>query len=99
MEPPSFVLTVSALSAPPPCPTLLIAIVAMPCAASDATAFTTLGLSLLLVAPCSQITTGHPDTGSRPAGRYSVKNTSFTDCTVGTPVRVPTGGTNSPGCT
>ena len=64
--------TVSVPSGPPPWPTTLIAMVAMPCDASeDATA---IGAPCLLsVKPWPKIATGHPPRGGVPAGRMRLK--------------------------
>jgi hypothetical protein len=88
---PSVRLTVYVPSAPPPCPTTLIAIVAIPARASeDATAH---GAPFLeSVKPCPKVATGQPAAGVVPAGMNSVNWIWFVACGVGFPVLVPTGG-------
>ena len=84
-------LTVNVLADPPPCPTTLIAIVAMWARASDAA--TAHGAPFIeSVKPWPKIATGQPPAGAVPDGTNSVKTRFSTRCTAGTPVRVPTGG-------
>ena len=84
-------LTVYDPSAPPPCPTTLIAIVAIPaCASEDATAH---GAPFLeSVKPWPKIATGQPVAGFAPAGMNSVNWMGFVLSGFGFPVLVPTGG-------
>src|SRR5258707_15149088 len=74
-------------SAPPPCPTTLIAMVAIPRDAStDATAQ---GAPYMLsVKPCPKIATGQPPAGFGPAGRNTAKCILVLDWGTGRPVRV-----------
>src|SRR5262249_3055714 len=86
--------TVYVPSAPPPCPTTLIAIVAIPLRASVPA--TAIGApSFESVKPCPKIAVGQPPAGGAPDGRNSVNSSVFVDCTAGRPVRVPTGGITS----
>jgi hypothetical protein len=65
-------LTISEPPAPPPWPTTLIAIVAMPCDANEPA--TVDGEPCLLsVKPCPKIATGQPDAGGVPAGMNRLK--------------------------
>ncbi len=84
-------LTVYVPSGPPPCPTTLIAIEAMPFSASlPATAC---GAPFFQsVNPCPKIATGHPPAGRAPAGRKSENWMLFVPCGTGVPVAVPTAG-------
>jgi hypothetical protein len=83
--------TVSVPSAPPPWPTTLMAIVAMPCDAStEATAH---GAPYMLsVKPWPKIATGHPFAGLLPAGTKISKRRSFALCGLGLPMSVGTAG-------
>ncbi len=76
---------------PPPCPTTLIAIEAMPFRASvPATAG---GAPFFQsVKPCPKIAVGQPPAGFVPAGRKSENWIVFVPCRCGLPVLVPTCG-------
>src|SRR5206468_7469286 len=88
--------TVRKPAAPPPWPTTLIAIVAIPWAANvEATANG--APCLLSVKPCPKIATGQPSAGAVPEGMNRLKKSSLIRCTTGTPVRVPIGGMNFSG--
>jgi hypothetical protein len=67
---PTIRLTVRVPSGPKPCPTVLMMIVAIPWAASEATVFTA---CLLPPLPWPKIATGQPPTGLGPDGRYRLK--------------------------
>src|SRR5215216_3934613 len=84
-------LTVYVPSGPPPCPTTLIAIVAMPfCASLPAS----IGGAPFFqsVSPCPKIPTGQPPDGGEPVGRKRENWTLFVPWGRGFPVLVPTAG-------
>src|SRR5262245_8014835 len=84
---------VSVPPAPPPWPTTLIAMVAIPWAPKVAP--TAHGAPCLLsVKPWPKIATGQPSAGGVPRGRNRLNCRVLFPCTAGTPVRVPTGGMN-----
>jgi hypothetical protein len=88
--------TVSVPNAPPPWPTTLIAIVAMPAAAMDDA--TTRGLLFLLSPkPWPKMATGQPPAGAVPFGRKRLKCTRFVPWGAGAPVLEPTAGMTSSG--
>jgi hypothetical protein len=84
------VVTVIVPRGPPPWPTTLIAIVAMPCSASDATSAVAPLRSL--AKPCPKTAIGQPPGGRGPDGTNRLKKTSSLPCACGVPVRVSTGG-------
>ena len=80
-------------SGPNPCPTTLIAMVAMPREARIEA--TTSGLLFLLSPkPCPKIATGQPLAGFVPEGTNRLKWTMLLPNVSGVPVRVPLGGMN-----
>src|SRR5438094_20200 len=90
---PAFGMIVSVPREPPPCPTTLMAIVAMPWLANvEATASG--APCLLSVKPCPKIATGQPPAGAGSAGMIRLKYRVLVDWTAGTPVSVPIGGMN-----